>query len=424
MRWITHSKLESLPVVTQPDVIPGGQVQIPDPNLRAAVAEALGKRPNAPITIEDMKRLTHLTAVGREIRDLTGLQFATSLSSLRLGHWGKVGNQVSDLAPIAGLTELRHLILNDNLISDLSPIAGLTNLESLVLESNDVSDLSPIAGLINLEHIDFNANDVSDLSPIARLVNLRKIRTWGNPFSDLSPLAGLTKLEWLDICDARLQDASLEPLSGLTGLKELYLAGNGISDISPLAGLTNLKWLGVDDNDISNFSPLDGLRANTKIDWHNNPGFPRGGTKIEGPWLWAFVPDVRLDSGADLLAEATGGTVTEVGVSTQGATIGKRVGDDEWTSHNLPPTGWDNISDMLKSEVPTGVIYGTVSLYSSRRQNTTIYVGAEHGLKVWLNGAVIHEDLRRLEGNDYRNFFPVTLQQGRNVSVSRGCYHF
>ena len=425
------------PVVTQPDIIPGAQVQIPDPNLRAAVVEALGKRPNAPITIEDMKRLTHLTAVGREIRDLTGLQFATSLSSLRLGHWGKVGNQVSDLAPIAGLTELRHLILNDNLISDLSPIAGLTNLESLVLEFNDVSDLSPIAGLINLEHIDFNANDVSDLSPIARLVNLRRIRTWGNPFSDLSPLARLTKLERLDICGARLSEADLAPLAGLTGLKELYLAANGISDISslaelaglerldvrdnhisnisPLAGLTNLKWLGVDDNDISNFSPLDGLRANTKIDWHNNPGYPKGGAKIEGPWLWAFLPDLRLDSGADLLAEASGGRVTEAGVATHGATLGKPVGDGVWTSHNLPPTGSDNISDMLKSEVPTGVIYGTVSLYSTRRQNTTMYVGAEHGLKVWLNGAVIHEDLRRLEGNDYRNFFPVTLQQGRNV---------
>ena len=425
------------PVITQPDVIPGGQVQIPDPNLRAAVAEALGKRPNAPITIEDMKRLTHLTAVGREIRDLTGLQFATSLSSLRLGHWGKVGNQVSDLAPIAGLTELRHLILNDNLISDLSPIAGLTNLEALVLESNDVSDLSPIAGLINLEHIDFNANDVSDLSPIARLVNLRRIRTWGNPFSDLSPLAGLTKLEWLDICDARLQDASLEPLTGLTGLKELYLAGNGISDISPiarltglerlnihhnhisnispLAGLTNLKWLGVDHNNISDFSPLDRLRANTKIDWQHNPGFPKGGPKIEGPWLWAFLPDVRLDSGTDLLSEASGGRVTEAGVATHGATVENPVGDEVWTAHRLPPTGGNNLDDMLKRAIPDGVIYGTLTLYSPREQETTMYVGGEHGLKVWLNGALIHQDFRRLGNDDYSNFFPVTLRQGRNV---------
>ena len=144
-------------------------------------------------------------------------------------------------------------------------------------------------------------------------------------------------------------------------------------------------------------------------------GVPQEAPKIEGPWLWVVLPDTRLDSGTDLLSEASGGRVTEAGVATHGATLGKPVGDEVWTSHKLPPTGWNNISDMLKSEVPTGVIYGTVSLYSTRRQNTTMYVGAEHGLKVWLNGAVIHEDLRRLEGNDYRNFFPVTLQQGRNV---------
>ena len=45
------------PVVTQPDVIPGGQVQIPDPNLRAAIAKNSAKA--APITAED-KRLTGL----------------------------------------------------------------------------------------------------------------------------------------------------------------------------------------------------------------------------------------------------------------------------------------------------------------------------------------------------------------------------
>ena len=396
------------PVVTQPDVIPGGQVHIPDPNLRAAIAEALDKSPNAPITVEDMESLTALGANNRNIKDLTGIQFATNLNRLELA---------------------------DNQISDLSPVSGLIKLEHIRFSANNVSDLTPVAGLINLESVRFSQNEVSDIAPFAGLINLKSIGTWGNRFSDLSPLAKLTKLESLDICGAELSDLSplvglttltklwlpgneisdISPIAGLTGLTSLALSINDISDVSPLAGLTNLKWLAVDNNDVSDFSPLDGLRANTKIDWHNNPGFPRGGTKIEGPWLWAFVPDVRLDSGADLLAEATGGTVTEMGVAAQGATIGKRVGDDEWTSHNLPPTGWDNISDMLKSEVPTGVIYGTVSLYSTRRQNTTIYVGAEHGLKVWLNGAVIHEDLRRLEGNDYRNFFPVTLQQGRNV---------
>ena len=194
----------------------------------------------------------------------------------------------------------------------------------------------------------------------------------------------------------------------------MTLEHNEVSDISPLAGLTNLKWIGLQHNKISDFSPLDALRANTKMVWHNNPGYPKGGPKIEGPWLWAFIPDAKLDSGADLLAQASGGAVTEVGVSTRGATPGKPVGDDEWTSHKLPPKGSDNISDMLGNKVSTGVMYGSLSLYSYRRQHTTMYVGTEHGVKVWHNGVLIRQNGGR-RGNDYGDFFPVTLQQGRNV---------
>ena len=45
---------------SQPDLLPGGGVHIPDTNLRAAIAEELGKSPNALITVEDMERLEEL----------------------------------------------------------------------------------------------------------------------------------------------------------------------------------------------------------------------------------------------------------------------------------------------------------------------------------------------------------------------------
>ena len=63
---------------SQPDLLPGGGVHIPDSNLRAAIAEALGKSSNAPITVEEMERLRDLDARNRGIQDLTGLQFATN----------------------------------------------------------------------------------------------------------------------------------------------------------------------------------------------------------------------------------------------------------------------------------------------------------------------------------------------------------
>ena len=59
-------------------------VTIPDANLRAVIRDALDKSRFAPITVTDMARLTTLDASNRDIRDLTGLEFATNLIELNL----------------------------------------------------------------------------------------------------------------------------------------------------------------------------------------------------------------------------------------------------------------------------------------------------------------------------------------------------
>ena len=488
------------PVVPDPERLPGAFVHIPDLVLRAAIAEKLGKSPNAPITAEEMKKVTELNVQNRGnqgIRDLTGLQFATNLRTINFSD-----NEISDLSPLAGLINLRELWLHDNplldispvrslanlthlevdtnelsdispvrgltnlvylefdhtLVSDISPVRGLINLTALEFHSTLVTDLSPVAGLINLEGLSFSHRSLSDLSPLAGLINLRWVRSWNNSISDLSPLAGLKGLRTIDFCGGDIAD--LTPLAGLTGLTELYFVNNEISDISPLAGLTGvthlslkhnevpdvsplarltkltwldledndvpdisplagltqLKWLSIAENMISDISPLDGIRENiTTLLWHDNPAFPKGGPKIEGPWLWVLVPDREVDISTDLLSEASEGAVTEMGVSTHGATEGKAVSDDVWTAHSLPPSGGNNIGDMLQESIRDGVLYGTVSLYSPRQQETILYVGSEDEAQVWLNGELIYQNLRRRGAHDYTDFLPATLKQGKNV---------
>ena len=446
------------PVVTQPDVIPGRHVQFPDPNLRAAVAEALGKSINAPITVEEMEGLIgKFDLKRRDIRDLTGIQFATNLSLLDVAK-----NQIVDLSPVAGLVRLDSLSIYSNPISDFSPIKGLknlralelsvppranlspifgfikgfTNLEHLRINGTSVSDLSPISGLINLESLNFDGTNVSDLSPLAGLIKLKSITSWGSPITDLSPLVRLTGLEHIDICGAELSDVTplarltnlnelylrsngisdLSPIAGLTGLNRLELSWNRISDVSPLAGLTNLKWLSIRANNISDISPLDGLRENLILEWYGNPAFSNmGGPKIEGPWLWVYLPGRQLNSGADLLSEASEGAATVAGVSTNGAIEGTSVGQDAWTVRRLAPEGWSNISDMMDRDIDDGgTIFGAVSLYAAHKQDVNMFVGSEGGLKVWLNGVLKFEDDGWWNDN-YSDFFPVTLRQGRNV---------
>ncbi len=246
------SSLEELAQTTN---ILTGEVAIPDPNLRAAIAEALGKNNTAivSITVEEMATLTHLDAEGRNIQDLEGLQFAANLQSLNLR-----GNPLSDLSPLSGLTALKDVRFSGESLSDLSSLIGLTNLEVVRFWKTSISDLSPLAGLTKLRWLEFKESPVSDLSPLAGLTNLKKLETYGSEDLDLSPLKGLMSLIDLTIASSGVSDIS--PLSELINLKRLDLQDNRrISNISPLASLRNLEYLHLHTNKISDVSALASL---------------------------------------------------------------------------------------------------------------------------------------------------------------------
>ena len=447
-------------VDSQTERIPGESVYIPDPNLHAAIAKALGKAPRAVITTEDMETLVSLKAAGRGIRDLTGLETAIHLEELELQN-----NPVSDISPLVGLTKLKGINLRDSSISDLSPLAelitlkevrfsgkaivdlsplaGLVNLEGIGAWNTSISDVSPLTGLTQLRWLELQGSPISDFSPLAKLTNLRKLKMYAAKTSDLSPLKGLTGLETLTIGISKISDVSslaglinlevlglfgsgrisdISPLASLKNLKVLDLHTNSISDVSPLAGLRNLEELYLHRNNISDISPLDGLRENTQLVWFGNPGFSQGGPKIEGPWLWMFVQGAYLRKGIDYLSQASDGAVTELEVATHGATEGNRVGEHVWTSHKISPapTVRPDLNALLsdigisKDHKRKDVIYGAVVLNSPREQQTRMFAGSNHRHKVWLNGEFIHENLG-VWAVDYQDYFPVTLKQGINV---------
>jgi len=237
-------------------------VTFADPNLEAAIREAIGK-PTGPIYPSDLEGLTSLSASEKNIADLTGLECATSLTSLGLDD-----NQISNVSPLANLTSLQQLWLGDNQISDISPLANLTSLQQLWLSYNQISDISPLANLTNLTWLDLEGNQISDISPLANLTSLTELSLAGNQISDISSLANLTSLTWLYLEGNQISDIS--PLANLTSLTELQLGRDQISDISPLANLTSLTWLYLDVNQISDISPLANLTSLRRLSlWAN-----------------------------------------------------------------------------------------------------------------------------------------------------------
>ena len=461
---------------------PADLVSIPDPNLRAVIEERLGKAPRTPITAAEMARLERIEADEAGISNLTGLEAAINLGRIefrrnsiadlsplkgltRLNNIKLRGNRITDVSPLARLVNVDWLGLEENAITDLSPLKDLIKLNGIGISGNPVSDVSPLAGLISLERINAWNTPISDFSTLADARRLRWIEFGNNrsitalpslkglktlrrlvihncSISDLTLLAELTQLEWLELINNQISDISplrnlrglehlnldanvisdVSPLAQLTRLELLYLENNVISDVSPLAGLTNLERLDLRNNSISDFSLLERLTDETFVRMEGNPGFPSGGPKITGPWLWAIVPGTRLDSNTDFLARATRGAATEIKVATNGAKEGKAVGNSVWTLHSLSTTGGNNINQMTDAlgwgtgeEIYDHIVYGSVVLDSPEEQQTTMLVGSSDAVKVWLNGELVHQAFINRGAGDYQDFYSVTLEQGKNV---------
>ena len=148
-------------------------VQIPDPNLREGIRKQLQLPAGTPITQQQMEKLHHLDAYSMAITDLTGLEYAISLKSLRA--WD---NPISDLTPLANLTALTVLDLGGCQIVDLTPLQNLTELTYLQLSGNPIVDISHLANLTQLEELKLQHTLILDYSPIEHLSIPRLIRDY------------------------------------------------------------------------------------------------------------------------------------------------------------------------------------------------------------------------------------------------------
>ena len=215
------------------NAVAGAGVDIPDPNLRAAIATILGKALGDPIAPSEMATLTEVNAKDASISDLTGLEFGTNLTALRL---------------------------HDNHITDISVLSELTKLQGLWLSNSNITDISALSDLIHLRELGLGGNNITDISALANLVDLTSLKLWNNSIADISSVENLTQLTRLHLHNNRITNISV--LSGLTQLTELRLNRNNITDLSPLVANTGL---GNGDQVLLNDNPLSYLSIKTHI---------------------------------------------------------------------------------------------------------------------------------------------------------------
>ncbi|MCL2004178.1 MAG: S-layer homology domain-containing protein [Oscillospiraceae bacterium] len=297
--------LALVPAVTASDTV----ITFPDANFEAAVRELIGK-PTGDILTSDVSEITWLSVDGREIEDLTGIEYFTALTYLWVDN-----NQLTtlDLRQNTALTDLQAV--NNQLTTlDLSNNTVLTWLEvrrnqltTLDLSNNtvltwlevrrnqlttlDLSRNTALTGL-NVSNNQLTALDVSqntaltDLSvgnnqlttlDVSQNTALTRLIAVDNQLTtlDISRNSALTELwvtdtqlttldisnntalTYLDAC--RNQLTALD-VSRNTELAWLYVQYNQLTTLD-VSRNTALIWLRVDDNqlttlDVSNNTEL------------------------------------------------------------------------------------------------------------------------------------------------------------------------
>lgn len=298
--------LENTDVVIVPGDIPDEAIVFPDANLEAAIRRAVSFG-DGPISQRDAYRVSEMVLDGGQNGDvrfssLEGLQFFQGLKKLEI-HC----QSVTDLTPLAGLTQLEELLIKETPVSDLTPLAGLTSLTRLHLVFDQVTDVRPLQSLTKLSNLELQGNQIEDVAPLAALGEMDYLDISENQITDYTPLTGLGKLKTLRLSgnpgyryyvlkdladrldikdfsaelpdgvkdepivfgDAKLEaavraslgvaDGPISQLEAYYATRDLIIPDAGITDISALRYFRNVAGLNLDWNKIKDFSPLSAL---------------------------------------------------------------------------------------------------------------------------------------------------------------------
>ena len=281
------------------------EVSIPDPNLAAAVRNALDLSQETPITQQLMQKLTILNAQNKQISDLTGLEHATNLEILNLK-----SNQISDISALAGLTQLDLLSLGSNQIKDISLLSALTNLSMLWLNENQISIVKSLSNLTQLQSLSLASNQIRIITPLKSLTQLETLYLNSNQIGSIRPLRELPNLEALYIAD--------NPISDIFQIHQMIAAGIAVDFETSVPNESQVALTRVLFNEIRNAS-------NDRNDWIelrniSNTDIPlneweisiltRSGTSVSEEIDIVAFPDYTLPAGGILLITNTDPSAT------------------------------------------------------------------------------------------------------------------
>lgn len=233
------------------------------------------ERAHGDISNQDLELLEQCVNLKVLILDYQQISDLSPLAQLPLEYLSLTGNEVSNLSPLSGMTELQVLDLGENPVRSIQVLAELPQLREVTLEATGitsvevfaeseiqslnvrttwVNDYTPLESCPNLTQLITGSMPEGAAQTLARLTNLEQLRLYSTPGVDMAWLSEFQVLQELDLCGCTLSNP--EALTSLSSLRALNLGETGLTELSFLTDLPVLVELILKDNPLTDLTPL------------------------------------------------------------------------------------------------------------------------------------------------------------------------
>ena len=178
------------------------------------------------------------------------------------------GNEnITNLDPLAELSDLRSLDCSGTKVADINPIRNLNKIKDLNISNTNVKDISNLK-YANVVH-NFKADNlqISNISVVTFFKDLNSLSLVNANINDITPLSGCDGLTTLNLSGTQITD--LNPLSNLLKLYDLDISNTPVSNIEPLQSLENLHFLNIEGTKVTDLLPLSGLDKLNEVNFSN-----------------------------------------------------------------------------------------------------------------------------------------------------------
>lgn len=215
--------------------------------------------------LELLAQCTNLRVLILDYQQITNL---SPLADLPLEYLSLTGNQISDLSPLAGQTELRVLDLGENPVRSAEVLSGLTALQEVTLEATGITSVEIFEGS-GIQSLNVRGTWVTDFSPLESCLSLSRLVVGELPGGAAETLAGLTGLVELRLYST--QEVDLSHFAGFQKLQDLDLYGCTLLHPEALTLLSSLRFLNLGETGVSDLTFLTEMPAMTDVDLRNDP---------------------------------------------------------------------------------------------------------------------------------------------------------